>query len=430
MTSPPEQEKLVRAVGRWDLAALAINGVIGTAIFGLPANAAELAGPWSPFATALCAGIVLVIVLCFAEASSLFVGTGGPYLYAREAFGIPLGFVGGWMMWLARVTAFAANSNLFISFLGYFAPECNSGIPRAVLLAGLVAALAWINIRGVRQGALVGDFLALSKLAPLVAFVGIGLFFIQPRLFDWTVRLSSAQFGQAILMYVYAFTGFEYAAIPAGEAVSPRKDLPMAMISTLILAGVLYTGIQIVCVGTMPDLAYSQTAVADASARILGSLGGQVIALVALVSISGNLSGMALISPRLTYVLAQDKLLPGVLGAVHPRYRTPHISILLFSALTLVLALSGTFAGMVKMSAVARIIPYLLTCLAVPLLRRKYPNTLERFRLKGGPAIPIIAFSLCVWLLVQSRWQDLLATAVALVAGFLLYGISRRTAVT
>jgi amino acid transporter len=364
-------------------------------------------------------------VFCFAEASSLFIGTGGPYLYAREAFGNPLGFAGGWMMWSARVTAFAANSNLFISFLGYFVPQWRSGIPRTILLTGLVAVLAWINVRGVRQGALVGDFLALSKLLPLLAFVGVGLFFIQPHLFDWTARPSSSSFGQAILLYVYAFTGFEYAAIPAGEALAPRKHLPMVMISVLILAGLLYTGIQVVCVGTMPDLVHSQTAVADASARFLGSTGGQIIALAALVSISGNLSGMALISPRLTYALAEDRLLPRALGAVHAKYRTPYVSILLYSVLTLALALSGTFAGMVKMSAVARIIPYLLTCLAVPALRRKYPNIQERFRLKGGMTIPALAALLCIWLLVQSQWTDLLATAAALAVGFLLYGISR-----
>lgn len=421
----PPEEKLIRAVGRWDLTALAINGVIGTAIFGLPANVAELTGPWSPLATALCAGIVLIIVFCFAEASSLFTETGGPYLYAREAFGNALGFASGWMMWLARVTAFAANSNLFVSFLGYFAPHLKSGLPRAVLLSSVVAVLAWINLRGVRQGALVGDLLALSKLLPLITFVGAGLIFIQPRLFDWSFRPSSAGFGQAILLYIYAFTGFEYAVIPAGEALAPKKHVPMAMISVLIFAGLLYTGIQVVCVGTLPNLVHSQTAVADAAARFLGSLGGQIIALAALISICGNLSGMALISPRLTYALAEDRLLPSALGAVHAKYRTPYLSILLYAALTLTLALSGTFAGMVKMSAVARIIPYLLTCLAVPMLRKKYPEVPDRFRLRGGATIPILAVLLCLWLLVQSQWRDLLATVVALAVGFLLFGLSR-----
>jgi len=428
-----EGSKLIRAVGRWDLLALAINGVIGTAIFGLPANLAQLTGPWSPVVCLLCAGIVLVIVLCFAEASSLFVSTGGPYVYAREAFGDPLGLAAGWMMWLARVTAFAANSNLMVSFLAYFAPALRTGIPRIGVLTAAMVFLAWINIRGVRLGARVGDFLALTKLLPLFAFVVIGLFFVDSGAFDFRFRLSYQDFGQAALLYVYAYTGFEYAVIPAGESVAPRKHLPMAMLTALITAGVLYTGIQVVCVGTLPDLVDSQTAMADASARFMGTLGGGMIALAALLSIAGNLSGMALVSPRLTYALAQDGLLPSRLAEVHSRYRTPYVSILLYAVCALSLALSGTFAGMVKMSAVARIIPYLLTCLAVPALRKKYPAASDRFRLRGGWAIPLLAILLCVWLLNRSAREDLLATAAALLGGFALYGANllwRRTRLT
>lgn len=420
-----EETRLIRAVGRWDLTALAINGLIGSAIFGLPASVAHLTGPWSPLACLFCGLILLLVVFCFAEASSLFVGTGGPYLYAREAFGDLFGMAGGWMMWLARVTAFAANANLFVSFAGYFIPGLRLGIPRAGVLTALVTILTWINIRGVKQGALLGDILAAAKLIPMFGFVAIGLFAVKPELFQGSAMPGRAEFGQAVLLYLFAFTGFEYAAIPAGEAVSPRKHLPAAMLTASFTACALFTGIQAVCVGTLPELSRSQTAMADAAARFLGSAGGRIIALTAVVSILGNLSGMALISPRLTYALAKDGLLPSGLSAVHARYRTPHISILLYGLVTLGMALSGTFVGMVRISAVARIVPYALTCLAVPVLRRRYPAEAERFRLRGGLVIPASACLVCLWLLWQSPWRDALAAAGALAAGLLLYAGNR-----
>ena len=414
--------ELIRAVGRWDLTALAINGVIGSSIFALPASVAQLTGSWSALACLMCAGIVLLIVLCFAELSSLFSGTGGPYLYAREAFGDTTALVAGWMMWLARVTAYAANSNLLVSFVAYFVPALKEPAPRAIFLTATSVFFAWVNIRGVRQSAYVGDILAASKMVPMLAFVAIGMFFIDSRLIDFATKPASGDFGQAVLLYIFAFTGFEFAAIPAGEAVAPKKHLPQAMLTALGIAAILYTGIQIVCLGTLPGLERSQTAMADAGERFLGSVGGQIIAVTALASISGNLSGMALVAPRLTYALGKDGLLPRALAAVHSRYHTPYVSVVLFSSLTLFLALSGTFVGMVRISSVARIITYALACLAVPVLRRKHPEDPDRFRLRGGYAVPALAIGLCLWLLGQSQRRDALTTGAALAAGFVLYG--------
>lgn len=417
-----EQTKLIRAVGRWDLIALAINGVVGTAIFGLPASVAALAGAWSPLACLLSGAIVLLIVLCFAEAATLFSGTGGPYLYAREAFGEPVGLAAGWMMWLARVTAFAANSNLMVSFVAYFIPACARGVPRVALLLGATAFLAWINYRGIRQGAVLGDILATAKLLPLVVFVAMGIFFIDPKLLYAGGAPSTTGIGQAALLYLFAYSGFEFAAIPAGEAKSPQRDLPIAMISSVLVAAALYSGIQLVCSGTLPNLARSQTAVADASAVFMGPLAGTIVALAALSSISGNLSAITLVAPRLTYALADHGLFPSPLSALHRMHRTPYVSILLFSGLAFLLASGGSFVGMLRISAVARTIPYGLTCLAIPFLRKKYTRDAGLFRLRGGPAIPILAVLLCFWLVSQSPARDLVSAAIALGAGYALYG--------
>jgi amino acid transporter len=423
MHSDDVQEKqpaLIRTVGRWDLTALAVNGVIGSSMFGLPAGVAALVGPWGPVACLLCGIFILLIVLCFAEASSLFTGTGGPYLYAKEAFGKRTALAAGWMMWLARVTAFAANANLLVSFMAYFLPAAGSGIPRALLMAAVVAFLAWLNLRGVSQGALAGDVLAALKMVPLAAFVVAGLFAVRADLLLSGPRPEFSGFGEAILLYVFAFTGFEFAAIPAGEALAPKRHLPAAMLTALFTACILYTGIQTVCQGTLPGLADSRTAMADAARTFIGPIGGSIIAVTAILSIMGNLSGMALVAPRLTFALAQDGLLPGALARVHRRHRTPHVSIFIFAASALLLAWTGTFVGMVRVSAVARIVPYVLTCLAVPVLRRKRREEPDRFRLRAGMLIPGVALLLCLGLLTQSPPADLLAAAAALAAGYLL----------
>src|SRR5437867_3696532 len=146
-TSP---EGLVRGIRKWDLVAVAINGIIGAGIFGLPAKVYALIGTYSLIAFVACAIVVTLIILCFAEVGSRFDETGGPYLCAREAFGPTVAFEVGWLSWLARLTALAANCNLLVSYLAFFWPPANSTIPRALVITGVVLSLTALNVLGVR----------------------------------------------------------------------------------------------------------------------------------------------------------------------------------------------------------------------------------------------------------------------------------------
>src|SRR5215470_11280203 len=211
------QKGLIRGIRRWDLVAVAINGTIGAGIFGLPSKVYGLIGPYSLIAFTVCAMVVALIVLCFAEVGSRFSETGGPYLYAREAFGPIAGFEVGWLMWLARVTSFAANCNLLIDYLGYFHTGIGGGWPRAVAIIAVVIALAAVNVVGVRNAALFSDVFTIGKLIPLALFIGAGLFFLDPGNFTQPARPALSSFSQSVLSLVYAFTGFEMAIIPAGE---------------------------------------------------------------------------------------------------------------------------------------------------------------------------------------------------------------------
>src|ERR1044071_4522418 len=174
----PTGEGLVRGIGRWDLVAVAINGIIGAGIFGLPSKVYALIGTYSLIAFVACALVVALIILCFAEVGSRFEETGGPYLYAREAFQPAVAFEIGWLIWLARITAFAANCNLLINYLSFFWTSATVPVWRASIIVLVVVVLALINLLGIRQAAVVSNFFTVGKLVPMIIFVAAGLFFL------------------------------------------------------------------------------------------------------------------------------------------------------------------------------------------------------------------------------------------------------------
>jgi len=172
---------LIRSIRKWDLIAVTLNAVIGAGIFGLPSKVFAIAGVYSLPLFVLCAIFAAMIVLCFAEVGSRFTETGGPYLYAREAFGPATGFAIGWLMWIARITAYAANSSIMLSYLALFSPAVDKGPIRATIVCGITAILASINICGVRDVAVTANILTFGKLAPLALLIVGGLCYLDPR---------------------------------------------------------------------------------------------------------------------------------------------------------------------------------------------------------------------------------------------------------
>ena len=285
------EEKLERGIGRWDLAAIAINTIIGTGIFILPARVTGLIGDFSLLAFVACAVIIGAIVLCFAEVSSRFESTGGPYLYAHQAFGPLVGFEVGWLYWVVRVATYAANCNAFLIYLGFFYPAANEGWLRIAIICAVVIPMTAINVIGVRQSALLTNVFTVGKIVPLLLLVAVGVFFIQPANFDFADSPTYTNFSQAVLLLIYAYVGFEAAVIPAGESKNPTRDLPFALFVALGFCTVLFILVQMVAIGTLPGLAESKTPLADAAATFMGPLGAGFIAIGALISILGNLNG-------------------------------------------------------------------------------------------------------------------------------------------
>ncbi len=389
--------ELVRGIGRWSLAALVVNTVIGSGIFGLPSVIAGLLGGYSPIAYLMGAAGIGVIAACFAEVASRFREAGGPYLYAREAFGPLLGIQAAWFFYLTRVTGLAANSNLFVIYVALFWPQATQPVTRIAIIVLLIGGLAAINYRGVTAGAKVSTIFAVAKLLPLTVFVGVGLFFIRSINFTAVPAggIKAGNWFEALLMLVFAFKGFEAALVPVGEAKDPQRDAPWAVFTGLGVAAVLYTLIQVVVTGVLVNAAKTDRPLADAARVFMGPAGAVFLAVGALLSIYGLVSSMMLNTPRLTFALAERGDFPRFMAAVHPRFRTPHVSIIVFASLVILLAAAGTFRWNVTLSAIASLFIYGSTCASVPALRRK-ATAPATFLLPAGSVFAFLGIAFCV----------------------------------
>jgi amino acid transporter len=329
------------------------------------------------------------------------------------------------MLLLSRLTAIGAISNAFASYLGFFWPVLARGVGRVIAISVVLGVLGAINYLGVRYGTWVSNLFTIAKLAPLVLFVVAGAFAADIHRFENWTHPTGSGLQQASLLLIFAFGGFEFAVVPGGEAVDPKKDLPTALISAMACVTVLYALIQLVTQGSLPDLASSATPLADASRRFLGPAGGLLLAVGAVLSTTGTNSGTLLTGPRIIYAMADGRQLPSLFARVHPSYRTPHIAVVSMALLGWVGAVLGGFALLAAISAIARLCCYMSTCAALPVLRRKMPEAHRRFFLPGGAAIPTVACAISVWLLVGSTATQVLICGASLLAGALVYGCYR-----
>lgn len=424
----PVHPGLLRAVSRWQLVGLAVNDVVGSGIYLLPAAVAGLLGAASVWAFVLAGLAVSLLVLCFAEASSHFDQPGGAYLYTREAFGRLVGFEVGWMSWLSRAAALASLANGLVQASSDLWPAAASGSARAAILCTAIVLLAWINIIGIKAGARTGVALAIAKMLPLFFFIAVGAWFIDgSRLALWHMPRGPAM-GRAALLLLFAYGGFENTPVAAGEYRNPRRDVPFALLFVILSVTLIYTAVQAVALGTAPNLAGSLSPLAEAAGRFGGHWGEWLLTLGATLSILGIMSNSTLGAPRYLFALARDGYGPGWLARVHPRYHTPALAIMAQTGIVLVLALSGSFVQLATLSVIARLVAYIGTAAAVPILRRRMGTRAGAVRLPLGPLIPIAALALAVGLLVSAKVSNLLPAAGALVLGGVIYYFRRPTA--
>lgn len=388
------QPALVRAIGRWSLAALTVNCIIGSGVFGLPSVIAGQLGnasPWAWLFAAIASGFVMA---CFAEVSSRFEGSGGVYLYTRYTFGRTIGIAIAWLGWLARLTAAAANANLFILYLAEFWPAARAGLPRLFALTAVLSVLTAVNYIGVRKGTRQSDLFTAAKLVTLLGFIVIGFVFLAQKHLPIAISHPDGPpsiWLHPILLLIFAYGGYETALMPGGEARDPRRDYPFALVAALIICTVVYTLIQLVVISALPNPSATDRPMAAAAQLMLGRWGATLVSIGVLVSCYGYLSANILGFPRILFAMAERGDMPAVIAKVHPRFRTPHIAIVIFALLLYGFSVAGSFQWNLFVSAVARLIYYASVAIALPVLRRRPDAPEARFHLPLGWLFSVLA---------------------------------------
>jgi amino acid transporter len=421
MSASSADAKLVRAIGTRQLTASIINVTIASSIFLMPATVAERLGSAAPIAYIVCATLMALIALCFAAAGSRVSLTGGLYAYIDTAFGGFAGFLGGYLYAVTACLSVASVAAAFAGTAGVIWPAFANGSVRAALLAALFAALAIVNVRGIKPGIRLVELITAAKLIPLLFLVIAGVWSLNTDFLRMTLPTVS-QVGQASIVLLFAFVGMEVALTPSGEIRDPATTVPRSILSALAVATSIYLAVQTVAQGTLgPELPlYKDAPLVETASRLFGT-GAKLIFLVGMaVSIFGYIAGDMLGTPRALFALARDGVLPAALVRVHARYRTPAIAIVLYAAVVAMLAISSTFERLVVMANVSALLLYLL-CVAASyrLQRRDVRMAGAPFNLPGGMLIQLLAGTGIVWLLSQATSEEwkieayVLAVAIA-----------------
>ncbi len=412
------QPSLIRAIGRFSLTAAIVNGVIGSGVFGLPSAVAALTGAWSPVVVLIAGACVFVVLLCFAEVSSRFDQAGGPYLYAREAFGPVVGFQVGWLLLVSRLLACAAALNILVVYVGLLAPEVATPVGRAVTMTGAIAIATAINITGVRQATWTVNAFTIAKVLPLLLLIVLGLPHIRSDVLA-AQAVVRPDWGEAVLLMVFAYGGFESMIVAASETRRPREDTGPALITAGAIVTLIYCLLQLAIVGVLPDAGQSTTPVASALGEVMAASGATLGSIAVALSVYGWLTGFTLMMPRVLYSMATHRELPAAVGRVHPRFHTPYVAIVANAVVALVMALYSSFAQAATFAAIARLAVFAVTCAALPMLRRMHGPS-PGFQLPGGTMFAIAGTAFSVWLLATRNTNQLWIMMAIVAAGVVL----------
>jgi amino acid transporter len=382
----------MRVVSRWDLTVQGVNIVLASSIFVLPGVTLTQLGSWSPLAVVIALIGVTLILLSFAEAAGRSKESGGPYRYTADAFGEFVGTEVGILFWAVRASATAAVADIFATYTAELWPPAATPVWRCVLITMVIFGSCYLNVRGTKQAASALNLLTMVKVLPLLILCGFGFFSKHWHGFTPTPLPGAQSWARAVLLWVFAFGGFEATLIPASEAQNPTRDMPRALFQALAIVAFFYLTVQLLLAG-LPLKLPSARPVGDAARLLFGAVGATATAVAAMLATGGHIGGSTLVASRITSAMAEKGRMPAVLGRIHPRFRTPAFSIILFSALVWALAVSGSFIGNASISAVGRLVVFVVTFLANLRMRNSAPSAF------ATPIwVHLAAIVFCVWL--------------------------------
>jgi amino acid transporter len=419
---------LARVIGRWGLTAGIVNVTVGGGIFRLPAGVASEVGAAAPLAYLACTIAMALIVLCFADAGSRVSMTGGPYAYVETAFGPFVGFVSGALLWVGITLAVSAVSSFFADSLVALVPALG-GTGRAVAITVVLVVLAAANVRGARGVTRFNAVATVAKLLPLALLIVVGVVTMRWSNLVPTTPTSAAAVSRASVLLVFAFLGVESALVPSGEVKDPARTVPRAIFVAMAVVALLYVAIQLVAQGLLgAALPGDPTPLASAAGVALGPAGRTLILVGSAVSMFAYVSGMTLAVPRMLFAFGRDGFLPGALARVHTRFRTPHVAIVVQSAIVLGLALFARFEQLAVVANVAALLVYAACCLAAAELRRRDVRAGGTpFRVPGGAVVPWLALGVIAWILWGLRAEEWRAAALVGAAAIEVYLATART---
>ncbi len=414
--------ELKKEIGMVGASVIVLNGLIGAGIFALPAEMMKQLGTLSPWIFPIFGVLMLSIVWCFAELASKIPETGGPVVYVNKAFGPLASFQTGWLFYLARATAIAANAHILTLYLGYLLPD--SSLPKSVVVITVCALLTLINYVGIKRAIQFLDAMTLVKLLPIVALVAFALAsFPLPEAQGQLPEFGT--FGTAALLTLYAFIGFETVVVTSGETQKPKRTLPVALIITVILTALFYSLVQLAYISVMQGSEVEGAPLIAFAQELAGHPAAIAIALAAVFSIAANVLANMISTSRLSFAMAEEKEIPAWFGRVNDRFATPGNSILFLGALACALSLSGGFVWLAVVSVLSRMVIYLACIVSLLVLNRRHQ---WRQNGKGSRTIftkpiPYIAIAVVLFAMSQSLWQAWLMLAGQATIGLILFYI-------
>ena len=410
--------QLRRDIGVVGSGLLTFNGIVGAGIFALPGTLAADFGAFSPWLFPLFGLSIMLVAIPFARLASLVNISGGPVVYVAP-FGRLASFQVGWLYYLARLTSFAANVTVLATYAGALWAPLASTFGRTAVIVAVIGFVTWINVVGVRRAIRALDVATAFKVLPLLGLVIWALAVHAPP--PPTALPPIGELEAVALITLYAFIGFENSTVPAGETKQPERTIPRALIATVAATVLFYFLIQLAYVAVMPADARPTAPIADMAGLLFGPVGIVVLSLTAIVSVFANNLGSITSTPRVTFALAEDRMLPGWFARVSSRWHTPANSVLFYGLAGVALALSGTFLWLAIVSTLARLIVYAASLSALPATSRAAgrPLGLGMIAAMSGGLI------VCVWAGSQAKAEAWITLGVLFAVGVLLYAIAR-----
>lgn len=415
-------KQLKREIGLFAAGFLVLNGLIGAGIFGLPGVLAQQAGMFSPWLFIIFGMMIIPVVLTFAVLASYFQSTGGPVVYASTAFGPMVGFQTGWLLYVGRVASFAGNINLMFDYISYMWNGASEPVIRAILILMVTGGLALINIMGIKRAIQAINFFTFLKIIPLLLMLLLGVQYVSPEGFLPHDLPKFDDLGSSVLLIMFAFIGFEAALVTAGETKNPKKTLPRALVVTVLIITIFYFAIQMIYVSVNPTGSENAPLI-ELGKALLGPVGGIILILTAVFSICGNITGIMISGPRMTFAMAEENSLPPWFNKVHEKYRTPVNSIIFKAIFIYILAVSGTFIYLAIASTLTRMIAYIICISSLPFIDKKVDQETrdQALKLPGKYYIAFLGLLVCLGAISQATLNSWLYVTGFITLGSVLY---------